>query len=97
MGGKAGLAFSGFNRAIAQAPRIIEPAEQQIGATRCVVGPATMGSPRHLTLEQLLALPDQLQRPACLADLCQRPGRGGNRPGKLDIPALKRRNPLVDL
>src|SRR5882724_3905551 len=90
MGLKAGLALSGFNRAIAQAPRIIEPAEQQTGTTQRVVGPATMGNdpPRHLTLEQRLALLDQLQCPARVADLRQRPGGGGDRPGKLDVPAL---------
>src|SRR5215468_6362198 len=39
MGGKAGLALSGFNRAIAEAPRIIEPTEQQTGTTQRMIGP----------------------------------------------------------
>ena len=64
MGRKAGLAPRGFNRAIAQAPRLVEPAEQQTGATHRVVGPAAMTDdpPRRLTLEELLALPDPAQR-----------------------------------
>ena len=86
MGREAGLALRGFNRAIAEAPRLVEPAEQQTGATHRVVGPATMGddSPRRLTLEELLAFPDPAQRLARLAELRQRPGGGGDRPGKMD-------------
>ena len=95
MGRKAGLVPSGINRAIGQAPGIIKPAEQQTRTTHRVVGPAMMGddSSLRLTLEQLLALPDQLS-PRRLADLRQRPGGGGDRPGKLEISDLKRRNPL---
>ena len=33
MGCEARLALSGFKRAKAQAPRLVEPAEQQTGAT----------------------------------------------------------------
>ena len=86
MGRKAGLALRGFNRAIAQAPRLVEPAEQQTGATYGAVGPAAMtdNSPRRLMLEELLALPNPVQRLARLADLRQRPGGGGDRPRKMD-------------
>ena len=76
----------GFDRAVAQAPRLIEPAEQQTGATQRVVGPAAMrdDSPRRLTLEELLAFPEPVQRLARLAELRQCPGGGGDRPGKVE-------------
>src|SRR5262245_45895397 len=53
IGREAGLVLSGFNGAIAQTPRIIEPAEQQRRTTQRVVGPAAMGddSLRHLKFE----------------------------------------------
>src|SRR5262245_57252376 len=68
----------------ARAARLVEPAEQQTGATRRVVGPAPMGddSPCRLTLEELLTLSHAAQRLAGLAGLRQRPGGGGDRPGK---------------
>ena len=46
----------GFDGALAQAPRLVEPAEQQIGTTQRVVGPTMPAddSPRRLTLEELL-------------------------------------------
>ncbi len=86
MGRKAWLAPRGFNRAIAQAPCLVEPAEQQTGTTQRAIGPAAMAdnSPRRLTLEELLGLSDPAQRLARLADLRQRPGGGGDRPGKKD-------------
>jgi hypothetical protein len=61
----------GLDRAVAQAPRLVEPAEQQIGATEpgeAPVGPAA-DPPRRLTFEELLAFPDSLERLACLAEL----------------------------
>ena len=84
MGREARLALSGFNRATAQAPRLVEPAEQQTGAPHRVIGPAAMtdDSPRRLTLEELLTLSHPAQRLAGLADLRQRPGGGGDRPRK---------------
>src|SRR5262249_54399647 len=83
-GCEARLALRGCDRALAKAARLIEPAEQQTGATRRVVSPAPMGddSPCRLTLEELLTLSHAAQRLAGLADLSQRPGRGGDRPGK---------------
>ena len=44
MGREARLAPRGFDRAIAQAPRLVEPAEQQTGAAHRVVGPAAMAT-----------------------------------------------------
>ena len=100
MGREAGLALRGFDGAIAEAPRFVEPAEQQTGATHCVIGPAAMAddSPRRLTLEELLAFPDPVQRLARLADLRQRPGGGGDRPGKMDgdVAGPQHRDPVLD-
>src|SRR5262245_44249586 len=83
MGRKARLALRGFNGTTAQATRLVEPADQETGATRCVVGPAAMtdDSPRRLTFEELLTLPHPAQRLAGLADPRQRPGGCGGRPG----------------
>ena len=44
----------------------------------------TYDSRRRLTLEELLGLSHPAQRLAGLADLRQRPGGGGDRPGKKD-------------
>ena len=76
MGHEARLALRGFDRALAKATRLVEPAEQQTGATRRVVSPAAMGddSPCRLTLEELVILSHAAQRLAGLADLRQRPG-----------------------
>src|SRR5439155_12222146 len=86
MGRKARLALRGFNGTTAQATRLVEPAEQETGATRRVVGPAAMTDdpPRRLTFEKLLTLPRPAQRLAGLADLSQRPGGSGDRPGNED-------------
>jgi hypothetical protein len=40
MGREPGLRVIGFDRPVAQVPRLVEPAEQQAGATQRVVGPA---------------------------------------------------------
>jgi hypothetical protein len=57
-GGEPRLTWRGFHCAIAQTPRLVEPAEQQTGATECIVGPAAPGDPsaRRLTLKELLAV-----------------------------------------
>ncbi len=100
MGREPGVRRRGFERAVAQAPRLVEPAEQQTGTTQRVVGPAAMAddSPRRLTLEELLALPEPGQRLARLADLREDPGGGGDRAGKVedDVPRPERRDPVLD-
>ena len=55
-------------------------------------------APRRLTLEELLALPESGQRLACLADLREDPGGGGDRVGKVedDVPRPVRRDPVLD-
>ena len=55
-------------------------------------------SPRRLTLEELLALPEPGQRLARLADLREDPGGGGDRVGKAedDVPRPERRDPVLD-
>src|SRR5262245_9753243 len=99
MGRKAGLVPSGLNRASAQAPRIIEPGEQQTSTPHRVVGPAAIAddSLRRLALQMLLALPDPLQGLARFANLRQHPRGRGDRPGKLDgyVSALKHRDPAL--
>src|SRR6267378_3522054 len=84
MGCETRLALSGFNRAKAQAPRLVEPAEQQTGTTHRVIAPGAMtnDSPRRLKLEEPLTLSHPVQRLASLADLHQRPSGGSDRPGK---------------
>ena len=51
-----------------------------------MIGPAAKGdnSTRYLTVEELLAFPEPVQRLARFAELRQCPGGGGERPGKLD-------------
>src|SRR5215831_20388471 len=98
MGREARLALRGFDRVMTEAPRFIEPAEQQTGATHRVVSPTAMTDdpPRRMTLEQLLDLPHPAQRLLRLAGLRHRPGGGGDRPGKMDgdISRLEHRNPV---
>jgi hypothetical protein len=71
MGRVPGLRRRRLDRAVAQAPRLVEPAEQQTSAPQGVVGPAMMvdKSPRRLTLEKLLAFLEPVQRLARLAEL----------------------------
>ena len=100
MGSKAGVTRRGFDRAVAQAPRLVEPAEQQRGSTKRVVAPADQAddSPRRLTLEELLAFPKPVQRLTRLAELRQYPGGGGDRPGKMDddVPRPGHRDPALN-
>ena len=57
MGCEPGVIRRELDSAIAQAPRLVEPAEQQTSATQRVVGPGGMAdnSPRRLPLHELLA------------------------------------------
>src|SRR6266567_7588383 len=100
MGREARLALRGFDRVMTQAPRFIEPAEQQTGATHRMVCPTAMTDdpPRRVTLEQPLDLTDLGQRLVRLAGLRHRVGGGGDRPGKMDayISRLEHRNPVPD-
>ena len=71
MGRGPGLRRSGFDRAVGQAPRLVEPAERETGATQRVIVPITLedDSPRGQTLDELLAFPEPVQRLARLAEL----------------------------
>src|SRR6516225_2538123 len=73
MSRKAGPVARRFDRAIGQSLRVVEPTEQQTGATGRVVAPAVIDdqSPRRLALEELLGLPDAARRLARLAGLRQ--------------------------
>ena len=100
MGREPGLTRRGSTARSPRLPRLVEPAEQQTGATQRVVGPAATAddSPRRLTLEELLAFPEPVQRLARLAELRQHPGGGGDRRGKQedDVPRPDHRDPVLD-
>jgi hypothetical protein len=57
---EARLAPTRLDRTIAQVSRLLQPAEQQTGATQCAISPAAMTDDPllRLTFEQLLALAD---------------------------------------
>ena len=85
------------DRAFAQTLRLVEPVEQQSGTTHRLVGHED-ASPRRLTLEEPLALPEPGQCLARLADLREDPGGGGDHGGKVgdDVPLPERRDPALD-
>ena len=100
MGRGPGVRRRIFDRAVAQASRLVEPAEQQSGTTQRLVAPAAIepDSLRRVTFEDLLALPEPGQRLALLADLREDPGGGGEGAGKGedDVPRPVRREPVLD-
>jgi hypothetical protein len=101
MGREPGLTLRGFDqRALAQAPCIVKPAEQQAGATERVGMPAATAddSPRRLALEELLAFPEPVQRLACLTELRQCLGGEGDRGMKRhdDVPTPDHHDPMLD-
>src|SRR6516165_4919474 len=67
----ARLASRGLDGAITKFPRLVNPAEQQGSVTCRTVGPSAMTNdpPFRLTLEELLAVPNSVQRLAGLATL----------------------------
>src|SRR5215471_18320699 len=90
----------GFNRAVTEALRLVESAEQQTGAPERLIVPAPMkndGS-RRLTLEKLLTLPQPIQRLAGLAELCQYPGGCCDRRWKHqdDVPGPPHADSMLD-
>ena len=90
----------GFDGVLTQVPRLVESAEQQSGAAQRMVAVAVPGddSPRRLTLEELLALPEPGERLARLADLCKDPRGVGDRAGKVEavVPCPECRDPWFD-
>ena len=84
MGRQPGLTRRGLNRAIAQAPRLVESAEQQTGATQRVAHPGKIAdmSPRGQPLKELVAFPEPVRCLARLAELRQCPSKGGDRDGQ---------------
>jgi hypothetical protein len=91
MGRDPGVTRRGFDHAVAQAPRLVEPAEQ-------VVDPSENpdDSPRRPPLEELVAFPEPVQRLTRLAELRQYPSGGADRPGKMknDISRTGHRDPV---
>src|SRR4030095_5576019 len=75
-----------WNGTVGEAPRLIEPTQQQAGATQAMVGtPAlAVNSTSSVTFEKQLALLEPDQRLACLAGFRQNPGGGGHRVGERD-------------
>jgi len=76
VGREAGVTRRGCERAVAQALRLVEPTEEETGATQRVAGPGDIGdvSPRGIPLKQLLALPEPAHGFVHLAVLRQHPG-----------------------
>src|SRR5262245_17547104 len=76
MGRKSRLAGREFDRAVAQAPRVVEPPQHQRSLARPRVEPSESAdvSARGVTLETLLTLPQTAQGLGRLAELCQAPG-----------------------
>ena len=89
-----------FDRAVGQAPRLVEPAEPQSGTAQRVVVPTAIGDEAsgRLTFEEWLSLAEPVQRLARFAKLRQCPGGGGDRGGKLkdDVSRAHYRNPVLD-
>src|SRR5690349_14539552 len=85
MGREPRLIRRGFECAVAKAVCLVQPAEQETGATHRMVGQAASAnySSRHRTFEERLAFPAQVQRFARLAKLGPCPSSGGNRGMKL--------------
>jgi hypothetical protein len=86
-----------FDRAVAQAQHLVEPAEQQSSTPQLVVG-CEDDSPRNLRLEELLALSELGLRLAHLADLREDPRGGGDHGGKDDgdVPRPEGRDAVLE-
>jgi hypothetical protein len=99
MGREPWMTRGEFDRAVGQAPRLVELAEQHTGATQRVVSPAAHAddSRPDLALEELLAFPEPVQRHVRLTHLRQCPGGRGDRAGKLDddVPRPEHRDPVL--
>src|SRR5215472_1872788 len=100
IGSAAGLVPRDFGCAMPQAPRLVDPTEQQTSAAQRAVRPAAMdnASLRRLMLEKLLSLSNPVQRLTRLTDLRQNPCGGGNCPRKMDsdIACPQHRIPVLD-
>ena len=85
VGREPGVTRRGFDRAVAQAPRLVEPTEQQTGTPQRVIGPAEIAddSPCRLTLEELLAFPKpvsaSLASPSCASTQAEEATAQGSR------------------
>ena len=100
MGCDPRLTRGGFDCAVAQAPRLVELAEQQSGPTQHLVGPPDEAevSPRPVAPGELLALAEPRQRLARVAELREGPRGGGDRGGKSEdgISRPLGRDPVLD-
>src|SRR5215472_12765247 len=87
MGREPRVTRRGFECAVAKAVCLVQPAEQETGATQRMIGQAASAndSPRRRTLEERLALPEPVQSFARLAKLGPCPSGGGNRGMKLKV------------
>ncbi len=100
MGREPRVACRGLERAVGQAPCLVEPAEHQTGATQRTVDPAAMGddSARCEMLDELLALVQPAQRFIGVAELRQDPGGGGHkqRQHEDNVCRPENRDPMLD-
>ena len=79
MGREPGLTRRGFNRAVAQASRVVDPAEHQRGLPKPAIELSNHGdvSPCDIAREKFLTFPQSAQGLTSLAELRQdRGGRG---------------------
>src|SRR5262245_61973146 len=71
VGGEAGVTGRGYERALAQALRLVKPTKEESGAPQLIAGPREIAdvSPRGIPLQELLAFPKAGRGLARLAEL----------------------------
>ena len=97
---KAGVTLGGFDCLVTQASRRVEPIEPQTGASERVLAPDVLDQDSFpgLTLEERLAIPDLVQRLACLPELRQCPRECGSPPGVVvEVRRPGHRDPALNL
>src|SRR5262245_57877289 len=84
-GGQTRITRNRFGHTSAQLPRLVQPAQRETGASQrevCSRAVSSDDTPRRLTLEEVMALLEPVQRLARLAELCKRPCGGGDGAGQ---------------
>ena len=100
IGREPGMSGREFDRAVTQTLRLVEPAEQQTGATQRMVVPAAMAdeSLRRLTLESCSPSRSRssasLASPSCARTQAEEATADGSRSD--DVPRPEHRNPVLD-
>jgi hypothetical protein len=100
MGLEPGLGRTEFERAVAETPGLVTPAELQTSARQRAIEPGERrkDSARRQTLQERLGFHDPVQCLVRLADLRHWPGGGGHSPGKVEreFPGPGHRDPALD-